>query len=95
LLLSGLFGLLCSFFLVKYVAKPRRSLWIGLMLGLVWYLTSFRWLWPHLSVAVVVYQPFPAMLVGYLLFGLSLGLYPVFVRRLGMTRAPQRDSPFL
>ncbi|MDA1312822.1 MAG: hypothetical protein O2968_05765 [Acidobacteria bacterium] len=95
LLLSGLVGSLCSFFLVKYVTRPGRSLWVGLLFGLAWYLTSFRWLWPLFSVALVVYQPFPAMLVGYLLFGVSLGLYPMFVQRLGMSRAPQRDSPFL
>ncbi|HUG82642.1 MAG TPA: hypothetical protein VML01_13315 [Bryobacterales bacterium] len=95
LLLSGLVGLLCSFLLVKYVARPGRSLFVGLLLGLAWYLASFRWLWPLFSVALVVYQPFPAMLVGYLLFGVSLGLYPEFVRRLGMTRAPERESPFL
>jgi hypothetical protein len=95
LLVSGLVGLLCSFFLVKYVARPFRSLFVGLLVGLAWYLASFRWLWPLFSVALVIYQPFPAMLVGYLLFGVSLGLYPVFVRRLGMSRAPQRDSPFL
>lgn len=95
LLLSGLLGVLCSFLLVRYATRPVRSLWVGLLMGLAWYLVSFRWLWPVVSEAVVVYQPFPAMFVGYLLFGVSLGLYPVFVRRLGMSRAPQRDSPFL
>jgi len=95
LLLSGLVGLIFSFLLVRYATRPLRSLWLGLLLGVVWYLGSFRCLWPFVSTAIVMYQPFPAMFVGYLLFGLSLGLYPMFVQRLGMSRAPQRESPFL
>ena len=94
-LLSGLVGVVASLLLVRYVAKPIRSLWVGMLLGIVWYLAAFRWLWPWLSRAVVIYQPFPAMLIGYVLFGVALGLYPVFVHRLQMSRAPERDSPFL
>jgi len=95
IILSGIVGVICSLLLVKYVARPVRSLWVGVLLGVTWYLAAFRWLWPALSGAVVVYQPFPAMFVGYLLFGLMLGLFPMFVRRLGMSWAPVRESPFL
>ena len=95
IIMSGVVGVICSLLLLKYVARPIRSLWMGLLLGMAWYLVAFRWLWPSLNNAVVLYQPFPTMFVGYLLYGLSLGLYPIFVRRLGMSRAPARESPFL
>lgn len=95
ILLSGLVGVVASLLLVRYVAKPIRSLWVGMLIGIVWYLAAFRWLWPWLSRALVIHQPFPTMVVGHALFGLALGLYPVFVRRLQMSRAPARDSPFL
>ena len=84
-LLSGVVGVVASLVLVLYVAKPVRSLWVGMLIGVAWYLAAFRWLWPLLSNAVVIHQPFPTMLVGHVLFGVGLGLYPFFVRRLGMS----------
>jgi len=83
-LLSGVVGVVASLILSLYVAKPIRSLWVGTLIGVIWYLAAFRWLWPLLSSAVVSYQPWPTMLLGHVLFGLGLGLYPFFVRRLGM-----------
>lgn len=83
-LLSGVVGAVASLILSLYVAKPVRSLWVGTLIGVIWYLTAFLWIWPLLSSAVVSYQPWPTMLLGHVLFGLGLGLYPFFVRRLGM-----------
>lgn len=84
-LLSGVVGVVASLVLSLCVARPVRSLLVGTLIGMIWYQAAFQWLWPLLSRAVVIHQPFPTMLVGHVLFGLGLGLYPVFVRRLGLT----------
>ena len=84
-LLSGVVGVVASLLLILYVARPVRSLWVGMLIGVIWYLAAFLWIWPLLSSAVVTYAPRPTMLVGHVLFGLGLGLYPFFVRRLGMS----------
>jgi len=84
-LLSGIVGVVASLLLILYVARPVRSLWVGMLIGVIWYLAAFLWIWPLLSSAVVTYAPRTTMLVGHVLFGLGLGLYPFFVRRLGMS----------
>ena len=84
-LLSGVVGVVASLILILYAARPVRSLWVGMLIGVIWHLAAFLWIWPLLSSAVVTYAPRPTMLVGHVLFGLGLGLYPFFVRRLGMS----------
>ena len=95
LLVAGLVGVLCGLLLVRYVARPIRSHWIGLLLGVVWFFVAFRYFWPRVTPAVTMYQPLPVAFTSHLVFGFCLGLYPRFVARLGMSRAPSRTSPFL
>lgn len=95
LLLAGVVGVLFGLLLVRYIARPIRSHWIGLLLGVVWFFVAFRYFWPRVNPAVVMYEPLAAAFLSHLVFGFCMGLYPRFVARLGMSRAPSRTSPFL
>ena len=95
LLVAGAVGILFGLLLVRYVSRPIRSHWIGLLLGAIWFFVAFRYFWPHVNPAVAMYQPLPAAFLSHLVFGFCMGLYPRFVARLGMSRAPSRASPFL
>ena len=95
LLVSGAVGVLFGFLLVRFVSRPIRSHWIGLLLGVLWFFVAFRYLWPQVNPALVTHQSFPAAFLSHVLFGFCMGLYPRFVARLGMSRAPATGSPFL
>jgi hypothetical protein len=88
LLVSGLLGLAFSVFLTRYLYRPFRCGATALILALAWYYGAFRFLWPAVNPAVVVYQPFPGMLLGHVLFGVCMGLYPRFVFDLGYLQPP-------
>ena len=95
LLVAGVVGVLFGLLLVRYVSRPIRSHWIGLLLGVLWFFVAFRYFWPWVNPAVVMYQSLPAAFLSHLVFGFCMGWYPRFVTRLGMSRAPSRASPFL
>ncbi len=95
LLLAGVMGVLFGLLLVRYLSRPIRSHWIGLLLGVIWFFVAFRYFWPSVNPAVVTYQSLPAAFLSHMVFGFCMGLYPRFVARLGMSRAPTRPSPFL
>jgi hypothetical protein len=87
-LISGLLGLVFSIFLARYLYRPFRCRLIALFLALVWYYGACRFLWPAINPAVVVFQPFPGMVLGHVLFGVCMGLYPRFVFDLGYLQPP-------
>lgn len=93
--ISGAVGLLFSLALARFLYQPRRCRLVALVLALLWYYAAFRFVWPHINPAVVVYQPFPAVLFGHVLFGFCMGFYPKFVRGLGSIGAREIRSPFL
>jgi hypothetical protein len=76
---SGVAGLLFAILLAPYRAKPLRSLWLGAFLGGVWYYLVFRYFWVRVDPALVLYQSFPGVFLGHVVFGLCMGLYPRFV----------------
>jgi hypothetical protein len=79
---SGVAGLLFAILLAPYRARPLRSLWLGAFLGGVWYYLVFRFFWARVDPAIVLYQAFPGVFLGHLVFGFCMGLYPRFVARL-------------
>jgi hypothetical protein len=87
-LISGALGLLFSIFLARYLYRPFRCRLTALFLALAWYYGAFRFLWPMINPVVVVYQPFPGMVLGHILFGICMGLYPRFVFDLGYLQPP-------
>ena len=87
-LISGILGVVFSIVLARYLYKPGRCRLIAMLLSLGWYYAAFRYLWPALNPAVVVYQPFPGMLLGHVLFGVCMGLYPRFVFEMGYLNPP-------
>jgi len=95
ILACGLFGLLAPPVLIPFVRRPVRSALVGCLLGLCWYYVSFRYIWPQVSPALVVFQPFPGVLIAYLLLGFIVGLYPRFAARLSGIPHAVPDSPFL
>lgn len=88
LLISGLLGIVFSIFLARYLYHPLRCRVTALILALAWYYGAFRFLWPAVNPAVVLYQPFPGMVLGHVLFGVCMGLYPRFVFDLGYLQPP-------
>jgi hypothetical protein len=87
-LISGALGVAFSIFLARYIYRPFRCRLLALLLALVWYYGAFRYLWPAINPAIVVYQPFPGMVLGHVLFGICMGLYPRFVFDLGYLQPP-------
>ena len=78
LVLTGILGLLVSRLLVQHLTRPRFCRVLGLLMGLSWYYVSVRLLWPDLNLDVIRYQPASGALLGYVVLGLVLGLYPKF-----------------
>lgn len=95
LILSGLVGIAFTFLIVRFASKPVRGYLVAGCLGLIWYYTACRFLWPSINPAVVVYQPFPGMLLAHLLFGFCLGLAPSFAREIGPVGKQRESGPFL
>lgn len=87
-LIAGLLGVVFSVFLARYLYRPFRCRITALLLALVWYYGACRYLWPAINPAVVVFQPFPGMVLGHVLYGVCMGLYPRFVFDLGYLHPP-------
>ena len=94
LVLTGLLGLLVSRLLIQYLARPRFCRIVGLLVGLSWYYVTVRFLWPDLNLDVTRYQPPSGTLLGYVVLGLVLGLYPKFFYHLERAAAAGKDEPF-
>lgn len=95
LLISGIVGIGFAFVLGRFASRPPRSYLLAGCLGLIWYFAACRFLWPQINPAVVVYQPFPGMLLAHLLFGLCMGLAPWFAREIGPVGKQSEHDPFL
>ena len=93
LVLIGLLGLLVSRLLIQYLARPRFCRIVGLLVGLSWYYVTVRFLWPDLNLDVTRYQPASGALLGYVVLGLVLGLYPKFFHHLERAAAAGKDEP--
>ena len=93
LVLTGLLGLLVSQLLVHYLTRPRFCRIVGLLVGLSWYYVTVRLLWPDLNLDVIRYQPLSGALLGYVVLGLVLGLYPKFFYHLERVEAAGEDAP--
>lgn len=95
LIISGIVGVGFAFILRPFASRPVRSYLIAGCLGLVWYFAACRYLWPHVNPALVIYQPFPGMLLAHLLFGLCMGRTPHFAREIGPVGRQPEPEPFL
>jgi hypothetical protein len=95
LLVSGMVGVGFAFILRPFASKPRRSSLVAACLGLVWYFASCRYLWPQVNPALVIYQPFPGMLLAHLVFGLCMGRTASFAREIGAVGRQPDPQPFL
>ena len=93
LVLTGLLGLLVSRLLIQYLARPRFCRIVGLLVGSSWYYVTVRFLWPDLNLDVTRYQPASGALLGYVVLGLVLGLYPKFLHHLERAAAAGKDEP--
>ena len=93
LVLTGLLGLLVSRLLMQYLTRPRFCRIVGLLVGLSWYYVTVRFLWPDLNFDVTRYQPPSGALLGYVVLGLVLGLYPKFFHHLERAAAAGKDEP--
>ncbi len=94
LVLAGLLGLLASGLLVQYLNRPRFCRVIGLLVGLSWYYVTVRLLWPDLNLDVIRYQPPSGAILGYVILGLVLGLYPKFFYYLKPAEPAGKDESF-
>ena len=95
LLISGVVGVAFAFVVARFGSKPLRSYLVAACLGLLWYFAACRFLWPKINPAVVIYQPFPGMLLAHLLFGLCMGWAPWFAREIGPLGRQPEPKPFL
>lgn len=95
LIVSGLAGAAFSFALARFLNSTKLSILVALCLSAAWYYLGFRFLWAHLNPAIVIHQPFPGIIMGHLIFGFCMGLYPRFVRELGPWKRPEPESPFV
>jgi hypothetical protein len=68
--------------LCRYLAQPLRSLWVGALLGMIWYYVSFRFFWASFNPFLVAQQSFPGMFFAHVVFGLCMGTYSRSVRSL-------------
>ena len=93
-LMSGLGWLIFYKLLAHFQFRPRMCRLVGLLIGVTWYYLTFRFFWAQMNTAVVLYQPFPGVLFGHVIFGICLGLYPLHVRTLQQSEPPGQGSPF-
>ena len=95
LIISGIVGVSFAFILRPFASRPARSYLVGGCLGLVWYFTACRYLWPQVNPAIVIYQPFPGMLLAHLLYGLCMGRTARFACEIGLVGRQPEPEPFL
>jgi hypothetical protein len=81
LFVAGSVGI-CFALVVRESRSRLRAVLLGIITGLCWYYVSQTFFWRRLGVFVMVYSPPRAMLFGHLLFGLTLGWFPNFLRSL-------------
>lgn len=90
---SGLLGLAISLVLKPFLRRPTRCALVGAVTAVGWYYWGARMLWPLWNPLAGRYQPFPALLIGYLIFGIAMGSYPRFLAQLeeGTRREPAAE----
>ncbi len=87
---SGILGLAMSPALER---RPFRCAIVGAIVAVAWYYGVVRWLWPHWNPLAARHQPFPGLLLGYLIFGLLMGNYPRLLAELAEPEASLDGSP--
>lgn len=68
--------------LLRDRASHLRTLLLGIAFGLAWYYASFHWIWERVSPLVALLHSARPTLIGHLVYGTFLGLYPQYLRRL-------------
>jgi len=86
LVVAGLAGLVAAPLLAALLNREILCRLAALVFGITWYYLTFRFFWPSWNPELVFQQPFPGVVFGHVILGISLGLYPRFLRLL---RAPQ------
>jgi hypothetical protein len=84
--MSGIAGLVFALLLRRCLSQPIRALWMGSLMGGIWYYFVFRYFWAQVDPALVLYQAFPGVFLAHMVFGFCMGLYPRFVQTLPLTR---------
>ena len=84
--MSGIAGLVFAILLRRCLSRPVRALWMGSLLGGIWYYFVFRYFWARIDPALVLYQSFPGVFLAHMVFGFCMGLYPRFVQALSFPR---------
>ncbi len=84
--MSGIAGLVFAVLLRRCLSQPIRALWIGSLMGGIWYYFVFRYFWARIDPAIVLYQSFPGVFLAHMVFGFCMGLYPRFVQALPFIR---------
>ncbi len=94
LVVAGIAGLTAAPLLAALLNREIFCRLAALAYGIAWYYLTFRFVWPEWNPELVLQQPFPGVVFGHAILGISLGLYPRFLRLL---RAPHPlpESPFL
>jgi hypothetical protein len=91
LFVAGMVGV-CFALVVRESRNRLRVVLLGVITGLTWYYFSQAFFWRKLGVFVMVYSPPRAMLFGHLLFGLTLGWFPYFLRSLRRVFPPGAEA---
>jgi hypothetical protein len=58
-----------------------RTALVCIVLAMIWYYVSFRWMWRHVMPLVALLHAERPTAIGHLLYGLWLGRYPAYLRK--------------
>jgi len=81
-----LFGLVAA-----GIRSRRRVMFLGIITGLIWFYLSNAFIWRKLGALVWVYSSPRTLLVGHLVFGIVLGLYPIVLAAGTQPEPPPAD----
>ena len=80
LVLYSLLGALVAVVVRNRLRRPRTML-LCIVLALVWYYASFRWIWERVMPLVALLHAERPTVLGHLIYGLWLGRYPAYIGR--------------
>jgi hypothetical protein len=58
-----------------------RTALVCIVLAMVWYYVSFRWMWRHVMPLVALLHAERPTAIGHLIYGLWLGRFPAYLRK--------------
>ena len=94
LVVASIAGLTAAPLLATLLGRETLCRITALAFGVAWYYMTFRFVWPSWNPELVLQQPFPGVVFGHAILGISLGLYPRFLNLLRAPR-PVAASPFI